>query len=47
MQENKVIEMREDYTYGVEISVEDETKIKDLIKICKEAIDVTKGIVFK
>lgn len=47
MQENKVIEMREDYTYGVEISVEDETKIKDLIKNCKEAIDVTKRIVFK
>lgn len=47
MQENKVIEMREDYTYGIEISVEDETKIKDLIKICKEMIDITKRIVFK
>src|SRR3989338_2069215 len=32
MQEGKVIEMREDYTYGVEISVEDKTKIKDLIE---------------
>jgi len=45
--ENKVIEMRGDYTYGVEISVEDETKIKDLIKNCKEMIDVVKDIVFK
>lgn len=47
VQESKVIEMREDYTYGIEISVEDETKIKDLIKICKEAIDSTKMIVFE
>lgn len=47
MQKNKVIEMREDYTYGIEISVEDETKIKDLIKICKEMIDITKEVIFK
>ena len=47
IQENKVIEMREDYTYGIEISVEDETKINDLIKISKEMIDKTKDIVFK
>lgn len=45
--ENNVIEMREDYTYGVMISVEDETKINDLMKNCKEIIDVTKTIVFK
>lgn len=47
MQENKVIEMREDYTYGVEISVEDETKIKDLVKACKELVDIAKDIVFE
>ncbi|MBU1204997.1 MAG: HEPN domain-containing protein [Nanoarchaeota archaeon] len=47
IQENKVIDMREDYTYGVEISVEDKTKINDLIKSCKEIIDITKNIVFK
>jgi len=47
MQENKVIEMREDYTYGVEISVDDETKIKDLIKACKELVDIAKNIVFE
>jgi len=46
IQENKVIEMRENYTYGIEISVEDETKINDLIKISKEMIDKAKEIVF-
>ncbi len=44
---SNIIEMREAYTYGVKVSVEDETKINDLIKICKEMIDVTKDIVFK
>lgn len=44
---NKVVDMREDYAYGVKISVEDETKIYDLIKNCKEIIDVTKNIVFE
>lgn len=47
VQENKVIDMREDYTYGVKISVEDETKLNDLIKSCKEIIDITKEIVYK
>lgn len=47
IQESKVIEMREDYTYGIEISVEDETKINDLIRIGKEMIDKTKDIIFK
>ena len=47
MQENKVIEMREDYTYGVEISVDNETKIKDLVKACKELVDIAKDIVFE
>ena len=46
IQENKVIDMREDYTYGVEISVENEKKIDDLMKICKELIDSTKNIVY-
>jgi len=45
--EDKVIDMREDYTYGVEISVEDETKIIDLTKNCAEMIDVAKEIVYK
>lgn len=47
VERDKIIEMREDYTYGVKISVEDETKINELIKNCKEMIDITKDIVFK
>ena len=47
LQEGKVIEMREDYTYGVEISVEDETKISELKENSKEAIDAVKKIIFK
>ena len=46
VQESKVIEMREDYTYGVEVSVGDEAKIEDLIATSKEMIDFTKRIVF-
>ncbi len=42
---NKVIEMREKYTYGVKISV-DVTKMEELMKNCREMMDVTKGIVY-
>lgn len=45
--ENSVIELREDYTYGVQITVKDETKINRLKQICKELIDITKEIIFK
>ncbi len=45
--EHSVIELREDYTYGVQISVKDETKINDLRKICKELIDITKQIIYE
>lgn len=47
LQEGKIIEMREDYTYGIEISVKDEARIKNLIDTCVEIIDITKGIVFE
>jgi len=47
IQESNIIEMRENYTYGIQTSVKDETKIKDLIKNCKEMIDIAKEIVFK
>ena len=46
LQESKIIEMREQYTYGTETSIDDETKIKELLQTCKEVIDATKGIVF-
>ncbi|MBI2112707.1 hypothetical protein HYT52_04190 [Candidatus Woesearchaeota archaeon] len=45
--ENSVIELREDYTYGVQITVKDEAKINELKKICKELIDITKEIIYK
>ena len=45
--QNSVIELREDYTYGVQITVKDETKINQLKQICKELIDITKEIIFK
>ncbi|MEW5897235.1 MAG: hypothetical protein AB1668_06070 [Nanoarchaeota archaeon] len=45
--ENSVIELREDYTYGVQITVKDEAKINQLKELCKELIDLTKEIIFK
>lgn len=47
VKENSVIDLRENYTYGVQISVKDEAKVNELKKICKELIDVTKEIIFK
>src|SRR3989338_1695225 len=34
IKEHSIIDMREDYTYGVQISVKDEAKINELKKIC-------------
>ncbi len=45
--ENSVIEMREDYTYGVQISVKDDAKINELKKICKELVEITKEIIYE
>ena len=47
IQESKIIDMREEYTYGAETSIDDETKIKDLIKNCKEIIDAAKRIIYE
>ena len=44
---NSFIDLREDYTYGVQISVKDEAKINELKKACKELLDITKQIIFK
>lgn len=41
-----VIDLREDYTYGVQISVEDDARINKMKSVCKELIDVTKGIIY-
>jgi len=45
--ENNVIDMREDYTYGANISVKDETKLNDLKNTCKDLIDLTKEIIYQ
>ncbi len=45
--ENSIIDLREDYTYGVQTSVRDEAKINDLKKTCKELVDITKETVYK
>ena len=44
--EKNFLDLRESYTYGIEVSVKDQTKIADLIKSCKEIIDLTKEIIF-
>lgn len=46
MQENSIINLREDYTYGIQTSVKDESKLNDLKEKCKELIDITKQIVY-
>lgn len=45
-QESSVIEMREEFTYGIELSAEDNTKIKEMIKECKKLIDIAKYIIY-
>ncbi len=42
-----IINLREDYTYGVQISVKDEAKINQLKKVCKELLDITKQIIYE
>ena len=44
--QDSVIDLREDYTYGIQVSVKDETRIKDLKKTCQELVDATKEIIF-
>ncbi|MBI2655126.1 hypothetical protein HYX06_01745 [Candidatus Woesearchaeota archaeon] len=45
--ESKVIEMREEYTYGTKISFEDDTKINRIKADCMEMIDKAKDIIYK
>ncbi len=44
--EDSVIDLREDYTYGVQISVKDDAKINELRKICKNLMEITKQIIY-
>lgn len=45
-EEDSVIDLREDYTYGVQISVKDESKLDELKKTCKEMVDIAKEIIY-
>ncbi len=45
--EESVIDLRENYTYGAQISVKDESKINELKKVCKELLDITKQIIYE
>ena len=45
--EDSIIDLREDYTYGVQVSVKDGGKINELKKNCKEMVDITKEIIFE
>ena len=47
IKDNSIIDLREDYTYGVKTSVNDEEKINDLKKNCKDLVDITKQIIYK
>ncbi|MBU2638867.1 MAG: HEPN domain-containing protein [Nanoarchaeota archaeon] len=44
--EHNVIDLREDYQYGVKKEIEEKDKIKKLLEICKEAIDITKEEIY-
>jgi len=46
-EENSVIDLREDYTYGIQITVKDEKKINELKETCKELVEITKQIIYK
>ena len=45
-QEESIIELREDYTYGVELEVKDKEQPDRIEKLCVEFIDFTKNIVY-
>ncbi len=47
IQNGSFIDLREDYTYGVQTTVKDETKLNELKRICKELIDITKQIIYE
>lgn len=46
LKEQSIIDLREDYSYGVQISVKDESRLHDLKETCKKVIDLTKQIIY-
>lgn len=45
-QEHSIIELREDYTYGIDLEVKDKEQLDRIEKLCVEFIDFTKNIVY-
>ena len=45
--EDSLIELREDYTYGVDLEVKDEEQLDKIEKLCVEFIDIVKDIVYE
>ncbi|MEK6927573.1 MAG: hypothetical protein AABX11_04010 [Nanoarchaeota archaeon] len=45
--EQSIIELRENYTYGINLEVSDEKQLEKIEKLCVEFIDSTKEIIYK
>lgn len=45
--EDSLIELREDYTYGIDLEVKNEEQLDKIEKLCIEFIDIVKDIVYK
>ena len=44
---DSIIELREDYTYGVDLEVKDKEQLDKIEKLCVEFIDFTKDIIYE
>jgi len=44
--DSSIIEMREEFTYGIKVSTQDKKRIKELVEECKTLIDIAKEIVY-
>lgn len=45
--EDSLIDLREDYTYGIDLEVRNEEQLNKIEKLCVEFIDVVKDIVYE
>ena len=41
-----IIDLREDYTYGFQLSIENKEQLDEFVKTCREVIDVAKQIIY-
>ncbi len=45
--EESIIELREDYTYGIDLEIKDKEQLNKIEKLCIEFIESTKNIVYE